>query len=145
MENKRKRDELLAMRDPKAIRKIQKSLKVFKSANKSVIADAIDTENTAVTLEGPQQPDQDDYGYESQEAAALYQKMMEKYSKIPDEPKFPTQGEIIYTCDIHWTDRSEDLWRRALSNSGVNVFWLKRERESDIHDNNVDNIWIYTR
>lgn len=86
----KKRDELLAMRDPKAMRKIQKSLKVFRSANKSVLEDAVDHEHTAVTREGPSQPDQDDYGYESQEAAAIYAKMMEKYSKIPDEPKFPT-------------------------------------------------------
>lgn len=89
IEAQKKRDELLAMRDPKALRKIQKTLKVIKSANKSVLADAIDRDNTAVTREGPEQPDQDDYGYESQEAAALYEKMMEKYSKIPDEPKFP--------------------------------------------------------
>lgn len=90
IETLKKRDDLLAMRDPKAMRKIQKTLKTIKSANKSVIADAIDRDNTAVTREGPDQPDQDDYGYESQEAAALYEKMMEKYSKIPDEPKFPT-------------------------------------------------------
>lgn len=95
LEAQRKRDELLAMRDPKALRKIQKTLKVIKSANKSVIADAIDRDNTAITLTGPEQPDQDDYGYESQEAAALYQKMMQKYSKIPDEPKFPTGNQTI--------------------------------------------------
>lgn len=89
----KKRDELLAMRDPKAMRKIQKSLKVFRSANKSVLEDAVDHEHTAVTREGPSQPDQDDYGYESQEAAAIYAKMMEKYSKIPDEPKFPTTSK----------------------------------------------------
>lgn len=88
VEVQRKRDELLAMRDPKAMRKIQKSLKVIKSANKSVIEDAVDHDHTAITLAGPDQPDQDDYGYESQEAAALYEKMMQKYSKIPDEPKF---------------------------------------------------------
>lgn len=91
----RKRDELSAMRDPKALRKIQKTLKVIKSANKSVIEDAVDRDNTAVTLEGPDQPDQDDYGYESQEAAALYQKMMQKYSKIPDEPKFPVGRKYL--------------------------------------------------
>ena len=76
----------------KALRKIQKTLKVIKSANKSVLADAIDKDHTAVTLQGPDQPDQDDYGYESQEAAALYEKMMQKYSKLPDEPKFTPGG-----------------------------------------------------
>lgn len=95
LEAQRKRDELLAMRDPKAMRKIQKSLKVIKSANKSVLADAVDHDNTAVTREGPDQPDQDDYGYESQEAAAIYEKMMQKYSKIPDEPKFPVGSKFV--------------------------------------------------
>lgn len=85
------------MRDPKDLRKIQKTLKVIKSANKSVIADAIDRDNTAVTREGPDQPDQDDYGYESQEAAAIYEKMMEKYSKMPDEPKFPVGSKYYYS------------------------------------------------
>ncbi|GBP07082.1 Protein SPT2 homolog [Eumeta japonica] len=93
LEAKRKKEELQAMRDPKMLRKIQKTLKVIKSANKSVLADAVDRDNTAVTLQGPDQPDQDDYGYESQEAAALYQKMMEKYSKLPDEPKFPMSNK----------------------------------------------------
>ncbi|CAH2244641.1 protein SPT2 homolog [Pararge aegeria] len=91
----RKKDELLAMRDPKALRKIQKTLKVIKSANKSVIADAIDTEHTAVTREGPDQPDQDDYGYESQEAAALYEKMMQKYNKMPEVPKFSASSSHV--------------------------------------------------
>lgn len=95
LDAQKKKEELLAMRDPKALRKIQKTLKVIKSANKSVLADAIDRDNTAVTLNGPEQPDQDDYGYESQEAAALYNKMMQKYSKIPDEPKFPTGSEWL--------------------------------------------------
>ncbi|XP_050679955.1 protein SPT2 homolog [Leptidea sinapis] len=95
LEAQRKREELFAMRDPKALRKIQKTLKVIKSANKSVIADAIDRDNTAFTRDGPDQPDQDDYGYESQAAAAIYEKMMQKYSKLPDEPKFPSQGNSI--------------------------------------------------
>lgn len=96
MEAQRKKEELLAMRDPKALRKIQKSLKVIKSANKSVIEDAVDHEHTAITLAGPDQPDQDDYGYESQEAAALYEKMMQKYSKLPDEPKFSAGRKYIF-------------------------------------------------
>ncbi|XP_072941508.1 protein SPT2 homolog [Epargyreus clarus] len=95
LEAQRKRDELFAMRDTKALKKIQKTLKVIKSANKSVLADAIDRDHTAVTREGPDQPDQDDYGYESQEAAALYEKMMQKYSKLPDEPKFPVASTSV--------------------------------------------------
>ncbi|XP_013140707.1 PREDICTED: protein SPT2 homolog [Papilio polytes] len=95
LEAQRKREELIAMRDPKALRKIQKTLKVIKSANKSVLEDAVDRNDTAVTRDGPEQPDQDDYGYVSQEATALYEKMMEKYSKIPDEPKFSTKMHSV--------------------------------------------------
>ncbi|KAF5290549.1 hypothetical protein FQA39_LY14678 [Lamprigera yunnana] len=92
LEATKKRDELLALRskDKKATRRVNVMLKRTKSANQSVIADAVDQDNTAVTLVGPSQPDEDDYGYVSQEAAAYYNKMMEKYNKIPDDPKFAT-------------------------------------------------------
>lgn len=70
-------------------------LKRTKSANQSVIQDAVDSNNTSVTLAGPIQPDEDDYGYVSQEAAAYYNKMMEKYSKMPDEPKFNTAKKKV--------------------------------------------------
>lgn len=43
---------LLSLRDHKAQSRINKHLKVCKAANKSVIADAIDNENTAVTIAG---------------------------------------------------------------------------------------------
>ncbi|KAF5274332.1 hypothetical protein FQR65_LT17031 [Abscondita terminalis] len=87
-----KRDELLALRskDKKATRRVNVMLKRTKSANQSVIADAVDKDNTSVTLAGPSQPDEDDYGYVSQEAAAYYNQMMEKYNKMPDDPKFPS-------------------------------------------------------
>uniref|UniRef100_A0A1Y1K910 SPT2 homolog N-terminal domain-containing protein n=1 Tax=Photinus pyralis TaxID=7054 RepID=A0A1Y1K910_PHOPY len=88
----RKRSELLALRskDKKATRRVNVMLKRTKSANQSVIEDAVDKDNTAVTLVGPSQPDEDDYGYVSQEASAFYNKMMEKYNKMPDDPKFPS-------------------------------------------------------
>lgn len=63
-------------------------LKRTKSANQSVLEEAVDNTHTAVTRAGPEQPDEDDYGYVSQEASALYEKMMEKYSQMPEEPKF---------------------------------------------------------
>uniref|UniRef100_A0A1L8DDD1 Protein SPT2 homolog n=1 Tax=Nyssomyia neivai TaxID=330878 RepID=A0A1L8DDD1_9DIPT len=88
LEKARKRNELLAMRDTKSKNKINKMLKVIKSANKAAIADAVDNENTAVTLHGPDQPDEDDYGYVSQEASAFYSKMMEKYKSQPEVDKF---------------------------------------------------------
>lgn len=82
-EKQRKKDEerkaLMAKRDTKAKNKINKMLKVIKSANKSVLDDASNQTDTAVTLQGPEQPDEDDYGYVSQEANALYSKIMQKY------------------------------------------------------------------
>lgn len=88
-EAQQKKEELLALRakDKKATRRVNVMLKSTKSANKSAIQDAVDNDNTAVTLVGPAQPDEDDYGYVSQEASAFYNKMMEKYNNMPDEPK----------------------------------------------------------
>ncbi|RLU19567.1 hypothetical protein DMN91_008124 [Ooceraea biroi] len=50
LEEKKKKDNLLSLRDHKAQSRINKHLKVCKAANKSVIADAIDNENTAITM-----------------------------------------------------------------------------------------------
>lgn len=86
------REQLIANRTPKAQKKIEKMLKVIKSANKSVLADAVDHDNTAVTLQGPAQPDEDDYGYVSQEASLYYNKIMEKYQNLPEEKKFSSSG-----------------------------------------------------
>ncbi|XP_047545938.1 protein SPT2 homolog [Vanessa atalanta] len=132
LDAQKKRDELLAMRDPKALRKIQKTLKVIKSANKSVLADAIDTEHTAVTREGPDQPDQDDYGYESQEAAALYEKMMQKYSKVPDKPKF-APGTNNVSKDLNGT---RERVKHALQHEEEPVPH-KRRRRTDNDDGDL--------
>uniref|UniRef100_A0A0A9XSF3 Protein SPT2 homolog n=1 Tax=Lygus hesperus TaxID=30085 RepID=A0A0A9XSF3_LYGHE len=88
MEAKKKKEELLALRsqDKKAKRRVEFMLKRTKSANYSVMEDAIDNNNTADTLEGPMQCDEDDYGYVSQEASAFYAKLMNKYSNMPAEP-----------------------------------------------------------
>ncbi|KAJ6639797.1 Protein SPT2 like [Pseudolycoriella hygida] len=85
---KKKYEELMAMRDEKSTNKIKKMLKVTKSANKSVLEDAIDNDNTAITLQGPEQPDEDDYGFTSTEASQLYKNLMDKYKKVPEEKKF---------------------------------------------------------
>lgn len=77
-EQREKLNQLLSMRDEKSKNKIRKMLKVTKSANRSVLEDAINTEHTAVTMQGPDQPDQDDYGYVSTEANSFYQKYIEK-------------------------------------------------------------------
>jgi len=50
LEEKKKKENLLSLRDQKAQNQINKHLKVCKAANKSVIEDAIDSENTAITI-----------------------------------------------------------------------------------------------
>ncbi|KAK0086115.1 hypothetical protein PV325_003754 [Microctonus aethiopoides] len=96
LEEKQKRDNLLALRDHKAQSRINKHLKVCKAANKSVIADAVNNDDTAITMAGPSQPDEDDYGYVSQEASAFYNQLMNKYSKLPPEkPLFSDSGKRV--------------------------------------------------
>lgn len=82
LEQQHKVNQLLAMRDEKSKNKIRKMLKVTKSANRSVLEDAVNTEHTAITMQGPEQPDQDDYGYVSTEANSFYQKYIDKVSDI---------------------------------------------------------------
>lgn len=139
-EAKRRKEELLALRsqDKKATKRVQTMLRSTKSANKSVMEDAVDNVNTADTLNGlllillinmnliigarhqkyslssesSHTPffivkvsfgmflgffgDEDDYGYVSQEAAALYNKLLNKYENMPPEPpKFePAKKEV---------------------------------------------------
>ncbi|KZC11575.1 PREDICTED: protein SPT2 homolog [Dufourea novaeangliae] len=105
LEEKKKRENLLALRDHKAQSRINKHLKVCKAANKSAIADAIDNDNTAVTMAGPSQPDEDDYGYVSQEASAFYNQLMNKYNNAPcpkplfSETRKKTVKDIASTKD----------------------------------------------
>ncbi|XP_043266959.1 protein SPT2 homolog [Venturia canescens] len=94
LEEKKKRENLLSLRDHKAQSRINKHLKVCKAANKSVLADAVNNDDTAVTMAGPSQPDEDDYGYVSQEASAFYNQLMNKYSNLPPEkPLFSETGK----------------------------------------------------
>jgi hypothetical protein len=45
--------------------------------------------SSVIIYTGLVQPDEDDYGYVSQEASAFYDKLMEKYTSTPtEEPKF---------------------------------------------------------
>lgn len=78
----------MALRTDRQKNKIKKMLKVTKSANRSVLEDAVNSTDTAVTLEGPDQPDEDDYGYTSHESSALYKNLMEKYKALPEDKKF---------------------------------------------------------
>lgn len=109
-------------------------LKRTKSANQSVIEDAVDNNNTAVTLAGPSQPDEDDYGYVSQEAAAFYNKMMEKYSKIPDEPKFNFDKKKKISTNLNST---KELVKAALEKEKEDAMMPhRRKRKRKDEDQN---------
>lgn len=79
--------DLVARRDPKEQRKIDKTLKVIKSSKKYYTGDSTLDENTAVTLEN-EQPDEDDYGYTSTISDQFHKKLMEKYQNLPEDKKF---------------------------------------------------------
>lgn len=134
-EAQKRRDELLALRaqDKKATRRVNVMLKRTKSANQSVLAEAVDNNNTAVTMAGPSQPDEDDYGYVSQEAAAFYNQMMEKYSKMPDEPKFPTAGKKVSTN----LSNTKDRVRAALEREKEEAM-MPKSRKRKHHDKSED-------
>ncbi|EFN70132.1 Protein SPT2-like protein [Camponotus floridanus] len=138
LEEKRKRENLLALRDSKAQSRISKHLKVCKAANKSVIADAIDSENTAITIAGPSQPDEDDYGYVSQEASTFYNQLMSKYNSLPPEKPIFNNNEKRTIKDITST---KDRVKQALKqqeleeNSGHR---RKRKSASSIKEAEID-------
>lgn len=110
--DKQKLDGLMAMRDTKSKNKIKKMLKVTKSANKSVLDDAVDDDNTAYTLQGPEQPDEDDYGYVSQEAGQFYRQLMDKYKTSPDDEQRATPSRPQSKHDLSGT---KDRVRAAIN------------------------------
>uniref|UniRef100_T1PIQ5 Protein SPT2 homolog n=1 Tax=Musca domestica TaxID=7370 RepID=T1PIQ5_MUSDO len=87
-EQQEKLNTLLSMRDEKSKNKIRKMLKVTKSANRSVLEDAVNTEHTAITMAGIDQPDQDDYGYVSTEANSFFQKYIDKVKDVKEDKGF---------------------------------------------------------
>ncbi|XP_077277383.1 protein SPT2 homolog [Temnothorax americanus] len=130
LEERRKKENLLALRDQKTQNRINKHLKVCKAANKSVIEDAIDNENTAITIAGPSQPDEDDYGYESQAASALYNQFMSKYNSLPPEKPIFSTSEARTAKDIASTkDRvKQALKQQELEDSSGH----RRKRKSSV-------------
>jgi len=86
IEEKIKLQKLNELRTDRAKNKIAKHLKVTKSANKAVLDEAVDKKNTAATLSGRRQCDEDDYGFESKTSASIYEKLMSKYEADPDDP-----------------------------------------------------------
>lgn len=63
-----------------------------KAANKAVLDDVKGALNSTIT--GNEQPDEDDYGYVSNEASAFYKKLIDKYSV--DEPK--STAKVVERC-----------------------------------------------
>lgn len=90
---RQKKLEMLARRDPKEQRKIDKALKVIKSSKKFYTGDSNLDENTSVTLCENEQPDEDDYGFASATSDQFHKKLMEKYQKLPEEKKFASSGK----------------------------------------------------
>ncbi|XP_066147050.1 protein SPT2 homolog [Euwallacea fornicatus] len=132
-QEQKKKEELLALRsqDKKATRRVNVMLKRTKSANQSVIEDAIDKTHTAVTMAGPDQPDEDDYGYVSQEASALYEKMMQKYSQLPEEPKFKMFKKKVSTNLNNTKDRVKAALEKEKQDA---MLPRKRKRKSKLED-----------
>ncbi|XP_026805595.1 protein SPT2 homolog [Rhopalosiphum maidis] len=89
IEEQKKKDELILLRsqDRKSFKRVQSMLNRTKSANKSVIEDAKDDVNTSVTMAGFNQPDEDDYGYVSKDAMAIYNNIMNKYVNTPADTR----------------------------------------------------------
>ncbi|KAG7210246.1 hypothetical protein KM043_011794 [Ampulex compressa] len=130
LEERRKKENLLALRDHKAQSRINKHLKVCKAANKSVLADAVDNENTAVTIAGPSQPDEDDYGYVSQEASAFYNQLMNKYNNLPAEKPLFSSGGKRTVKDIAST---KDRVKQALKQQELEeALGHRRKRKSSV-------------
>lgn len=59
---------------------------VIKSANKSVLSQEEGSDSGSAPTAGLQ-PDEDDYGYVSQESSAIYKKLMEKYKDTDESPQ----------------------------------------------------------
>lgn len=82
---------LLSLRaqDRKSNARVQAMLKRTKASNKAVLEDVKGALNSTITSN--EQPDEDDYGYVSNEASAFYKKLINKYSV--DEPISADKGK----------------------------------------------------
>lgn len=127
---------LLQFQNKQANRRVNFMITKTKSANQSVIDDAIDNDNTAITLAGPTQPDDDDYGYVSQEASAFYNKFMEKYNKIPGVSKFDIPKTTISTDLGSTKERVQAALEKAREETTMPH---KRKRKNKHIDGTVDD------
>lgn len=112
-------------------------LKSTKSANKSVLEDAVNNVNTAVTITGTEaQPDEDDYGYVSQEADAYYKKMMAKYNAMPDDPKF-SSGKKNTNTNLNST---KDRVRAALEKEKEDALLPHKRKRKHKDTEGIDEV-----
>ncbi|CAH1393409.1 unnamed protein product [Nezara viridula] len=133
----KKKEELLALRsqDKKAQRRVQVMLKSTKSANKSVMEDAIDNVNTAVTLGGFKQCDEDDYGYVSQEASAFYNKLLNKYEKMPNEPSIFSKPKK----EVKDLNAAKDRVKAALQKEAEEEMMPHKRKKRKLDSNGVES------
>ncbi|XP_059083655.1 protein SPT2 homolog [Tigriopus californicus] len=96
--DRQKQSKLMELRrgNKKSVRAMNSMLQRTKSANKAVIAEARNSRDTADTLAGREQCDEDDYGYESSIAQKFYEKLVTKYEANPVDPmdKFTKTGNL---------------------------------------------------
>jgi len=118
IEAKLQKERLNELRSQKDKNKIAKMLKVTKSANYSVLADAVDNKNTAVTMTGRKQCDEDDYGFASSTSQNLYEKLMSKYEADPEDPmaKFSKAKEKKAIDIASAKERVKDALKREEAN-----------------------------
>lgn len=101
-----KKTKLLNLRaqDRKSNARVKAMLGRTKAANKSVLDEASNSLNTGKTSAAVDQPDEDDYGYVSQEASELYKKLLNKYgTKTEEDPSYKyktkTKNELMNAKD----------------------------------------------
>lgn len=109
---RRKKNELVARRDPKEQRKIDKTLKVIKSSRKFYSGDSSLDDNTSLQNE---QPDEDDYGYTSTISDQFHKKLMEKYQNLPEDKKFSSSSSKHKAMSKEEIQSTKDRVKNALA------------------------------
>jgi len=133
IEEKLKLQALNEARSQAEKNKISKHLKVTKSSNKSVLHDALDHRDTAHTLQGRKQCDEDDYGFASKTSQGIYEKLMSKYEADPEDPmaKFSKSQPKAKTDLSSAKERVKEALKREAENSAVPGRRRSRINESE--------------
>lgn len=113
-EARQRKLDLVARRDPKVQRKIEKTLKTLKSSRKFHTADRTLDENAELTLQNLQ-PDEDDYGYTSNISDQFHKKLMEKYKNLPEEKKFSSGTGKHKAMSKEEIQKTKDRVKNALT------------------------------